>query len=101
MSEGDDLSTEFTELVVKYLNDRIVELRARGWSEAEIAKIEENLKRIEQGSMESFGPTPEQSEMIAFVYRMMTKQGTMMPDFAALYRKKAELDRKMFGQDDQ
>ena len=59
MSEGHDLSTEFTEVVVKYLSDRIIELRARGWAEADIAEIETNLERIGHGSLDSFHLTPE------------------------------------------
>jgi hypothetical protein len=36
-----------------------------------------------------------QREMLEFVYRLATRQGTVMPDFEALYQKKAELDRRI------
>ncbi len=45
-------------------------------------------------------PMTRARTVLAFMRRLKTRQGTIMPDFAALYRKKAELDRKMSGHDE-
>ena len=34
-----------------------------------------------------------QAPMVAFMRKLMARQGTVMPDFDSLYRRKAELDR--------
>lgn len=46
--------------------------------------------RVCAGSTE---PTALELDMIAFVKRLNNRQGTISPNFAALYRRKAELDR--------
>ncbi len=37
----------------------------------------------------------EASPLVVFMRKLMRRQGTSMPDFEALYKKKAELDRKL------
>jgi hypothetical protein len=39
--------------------------------------------------------TPEELEMLAFADRLAARQGTFIPDFDALYKKKANLDGKL------
>ncbi len=43
--------------------------------------------------------SPELFEFIAFVQRLIERQGTIMPDFAAIRKRKSKLDRKLFGRD--
>jgi hypothetical protein len=87
------------EQIVKYLNERLAELRSEGFSEADLADIVGSIDQVKECMNEvahGLKPfTPEQSEMIEFAHRLMARQGTRMPDFAQLYRKKAELDETM------
>jgi len=41
----------------------------------------------------------EREKLIAFIERMLGRQGTIPTDFESLYNRKAELDRKMFESD--
>jgi len=40
-------------------------------------------------------------EKMAIHFKLMDRQGTVEPDFEALYKRKAELNRKLLGSDDQ
>ena len=96
MSAAGDQFDKDLESVSKYLNDRLDELRADGWTEAELAELETSLARAKQSSG-SFPPTPEQAELIELALRLMNRQGTIIPDFKALYKRKFELDWKLLG----
>ena len=37
------------------------------------------------------------SEAIAFLERLKMRQGTIMPNFDALYKRKSHIDRRLFG----
>lgn len=59
-------------------------------------KIADSIKLLQNLSRE---PTPEEHALIVFTQRLVARQGTIPPDFDALYRRNAELDRKLSGID--
>ena len=73
--------------------------RAQGAPEHELADLKKCIESLCRLAEDSDKPTPapvepsrEELEMMAFAERLAARQGTFMPDFDALYRRKAELD---------
>jgi hypothetical protein len=48
----------------------------------------------------TMSPIEKRLRAIAFRKKLKARQGTIAPDFDALYKKKAQLDRKQIGHDD-
>jgi hypothetical protein len=67
-----------------------LETMARELEESE-KSVAESMRELELLGRE---PTPEEQVMLDLVDRLSTRQGTVMPDFDALYKRKAELDHK-------
>jgi hypothetical protein len=45
-------------------------------------------------------PIARKQAAVAFMKRLKTRQGTIAPDLEALYKEKAEFDRKLLGPND-
>jgi len=54
-----------------------------------LAETEARLERERQ----------ERAPLVEFMRKLAARQGTITPDFGALYKKKAELDEKLRGDD--
>lgn len=92
MSELPDEYRDF----IQRAEEGIREARARGIPEDEIARAEQIIQRIRNewdSIVKSLSPSPEELELRAFAKRLAARQGTVMPDFDALYKKKVDLDR--------
>ena len=56
------------------------------------SKVELFSAAVAQACPEQHERTREELELVEFANRLAARQGTFMPDFEALYRRKAELD---------
>ena len=94
MAEDDrKLARDFHAFVEKHLRDTLDNLKATGALMLDIFSAEQNLNSFTNG-LDQF---VSKVELAAFIERLMTRQGTTIPDFDALYRRKAELDSKLSG----
>lgn len=86
---------------IRQAEDLIRGYRAEGIPEIELAVFKENLALMRRSlaacMLLSREPTQEEIEMNAFADRLAARQGTFMPDFDALAKKKAELDQRLLG----
>ncbi len=84
---------------MREMEDSVCEARAKGIPEAEIAEAERLIEQIRQswGSIEKLlqEPSPEEVKLNAFAEKLAARQGTTMSDFDALYKKKADIDRRI------
>ena len=62
----------------------------------EIERVSAEFKNKLEANLEAH----EKNPLVAFLRKLMARQGTIAPDFDSLYAKKAELDRKLLGSDD-
>ena len=58
-------------------------------------ELEENLRYLESHGYPLTAAERETIKWGNFVVRLSSRQGTIMPDFEALYRRKAKLDGKL------
>jgi hypothetical protein len=98
MSETSDSIRENIRLYEEAIRDA----RAQGVPEHELAQDEKNVETLRRIAEEGDKPPPapvertrEELEMMAFAERLAARQGTFIPDFRALFEKKAELDRRL------
>jgi hypothetical protein len=73
-------------------------LKSPNLAEGERAELERELDsvgRVLDPSLEGAPIVIVYSEMEAFLDWLRHRQGTIMPDFRALYQKKAEFDRRL------
>ena len=63
----------------------------------ESAKFKMDLVAVEEMIMNALAVRRE-TPLAKFIRKLMARQGTIPPDFEALYKKKAELDRKLLGE---
>jgi hypothetical protein len=98
---SDELLDKMRENIRLY--EKVVrDLRGQGVPEDVLAADEKNIEFL-RGVADDWGmpapvpadPTSEELEMMAFAARLAARQGTTVPDFRALFEKKAELDRKL------
>ena len=95
MSEGPEARLAF---VIRFLEEAI----GRPLTSEERAGVEERqpeCERLAADVRERLDPMARARATLAFMKQLKARQGTFMPDFEALYRRKADLDREMFGRD--
>ncbi len=67
----------------------------REFFSAPMSEREAIVKKINAVRDELRELTPQQRELLDVFKRLASRQGTVMPDFESLYKKMAELDRKI------
>jgi hypothetical protein len=101
MNKAGDMIRESIREYEEYLSTIAHEL-----SEVELAKWRNELETLRRYADEASQPaptpaepTPEELALEEFANRLAARQGTFMPDFDALAKRKAELDRRLLDDD--
>jgi hypothetical protein len=95
MSEGPEERLAF---VIRFLEEAL----GRSLTAEERAGVEErqpDCERLAADVRDRMNPMARARATLAFMKKLKARQGTFMQDFEALYKRKAELDREMFGRD--
>lgn len=72
--------------------DQLAELVAE---REKLVQVQSKAKLADERLQRELNPTPEELEMSNFAEKLATRQGTHFPDFDALYRQRAKLERKI------
>ncbi len=91
MSEGKQKLDRF---IVARIRKLWAQMAKPGLSFQEQSKLSREIDLLGRRMSAKPDPSAEESEAIAFIEQLETRQGTMHTDFQLLYEKKAELDRK-------
>jgi hypothetical protein len=84
----------------RFIIARMRKLAARmvepGLSLMEQSELSREMDLLGRRLIAQAEPTKDETEVVAFIERLETRQGTIPPDFQTLYARKADLDRRFF-----